>query len=539
MGQSITAAAPEDAPEDAPEHTSGRGDTGTMSRGNNPALPMAGQCRCGQLSYRVSQPPLFTLACHCTDCQQLSSSAFSLGMVVPADGFALQGEPACWEKTGESGGWSRQFSCPRCSGWTHTITQHAPGVVIVRPSTLEDHSWFRPVAQIFTRSALPWARLNLPLSFAAEFADPQPLREAFAAAMAAPAARESLVQAAEDLPQLGMPEPAKGGEPAPDAVRKDKVSGQPHEREAGRYARAPHEIPLPGWWSVLKRTGAGFIQDRIMAEAASVTFYALLALFPAIAALISIYGLFTDPSTLNAELANLGDVVPGGGLQLIQSQITALTAKGHGALGFAAIIGLGVSLWSANSGIKSLIDALNVVYHEHEKRSYVKLTLLSLAFTMGTIVFVIVALFAVVAVPIILNFVGLGFATAALINVLRWPAMLMVVAFALSVIYRYAPSRNWARWQWVSWGGFAAAVLWIVVSLLFSFYVANFGNYNKTYGSLGAVVGFMTWIWISSIVVLMGAELNAELEQQTEHDSTVGPEKPQGERGAYKADVKV
>ena len=232
-------------------------------------------------------------------------------------------------------------------------------------------------------------------------------------------------------------------------------------------------------------------------------------------------------------------MIPGDGMQIIESQITALTSNGHSTLGFAAIISLAVSLWSANNGIKSLIGGLNVVYHEHEKRSFVKLTLVAFAFTVGMIIFAIIALFAVVLIPILLNFLGLGFATAILINLLRWPAMFLVVAVVLAIIYRYGPSRNWARWRWVSWGGAAAAFFWIAVSLLFSFYVANFANYNKTYGSLGAVIGFMTWIWISSIIVLMGAELNAELEQQTERDSTIGPEKPPGERGAFKADVKI
>ena len=339
-------------------------------------------------------------------------------------------------------------------------------------------------------------------------------------------------------PEIG-PDAPKGGEPAADAVRKDRIAATPSERDAGRFATAPHEIPLQGWKSVLKRAGAGFLQDRIMAEAASITFYVLLALFPAIAALISVYGLFTNPAQIGTELASLSGVIPGDGMQIIESQITALTSNGHSTLGFAAIISLAVSLWSANNGIKSLIGGLNVVYHEHEKRSFVKLTLVAFAFTVGMIIFAIIALFAVVLIPILLNFLGLGFATAILINLLRWPAMFVVVAVVLAVIYRYGPSRNWARWRWVSWGGAAAAFFWIAVSLLFSFYVANFANYNKTYGSLGAVIGFMTWIWISSIIVLMGAELNAELEQQTERDSTIGPEKPPGERGAFKADVKI
>jgi membrane protein len=280
------------------------------------------------------------------------------------------------------------------------------------------------------------------------------------------------------------------------------------------------------------------MQDRVMAEAASVTFYALLALFPAIGALISIYGIFLNPANIGKQLAALASFVPSSGMQLVEAQIAALTAKNGGALGLAAIISLGVSLWSANSGIKSLFGALNVVYHEHEKRSFVKLTLISFAFTLGTIGFVIIALFTVVAVPIILNFLGLGASSSALLlSLARWPVMLMVVSAALAIIYRYGPSRTYARWEWVSWGGAAAAVLWVIVSLLFSFYVANFNNYDKTYGSLGAVVGFMTWMWLSVTVILLGAELNAEMEHQTTRDSTTGSPLPMGTRGARMADT--
>ncbi|HTJ89874.1 MAG TPA: YihY/virulence factor BrkB family protein [Acidocella sp.] len=306
----------------------------------------------------------------------------------------------------------------------------------------------------------------------------------------------------------------------------------------GAGATSPAQIPPKGWWHVLKRSAAGFSDDRVMTEAAGVTFYVLLSLFPALAAFIAIYGLFNNASTLGGQLAGLGGIVPGGGIDIIKGQITALTAEGHKALGVAFIIGLAISLWSANSGVKSLFDALNTIYHEREKRSFLQRTLISFGFTLGIIGFVIIALSAVVAVPIVLNFIGLGSITRLAFSILRWPFMLIVIMIGLAFVYRYGPSRNLARWQWVSWGSAIAAIVWICASLAFSYYVANFGSYNKTYGSLGAVVGFMTWIWISSIVILMGAELNAELEQQTQRDSTIGAEKPKGTRGAYKADVK-
>ena len=262
--------------------------------------------------------------------------------------------------------------------------------------------------------------------------------------------------------------------PARETSGKDAVSGDAAERAAGMHARSPSEIPPKGWWHVAKRAAAGFNDDRVMTEAAGVTFYVLLALFPALASFISIYGLFADPAKLTDQLQNLGGIVPGGGLDIIKAQVTSLTSSSNKALGFGALLGLATSLWSANAGMKSLFGALNVVYHEKEKRSYLKFTLEAFAFTIGAIAFIIVALFAVVAVPVILNFVGLSSITDQLLRLARWPVMLIVVSVVFSLIYRFGPSRNKARWQWVSWGGAFAAIFWVLASLAFSFYVANF-----------------------------------------------------------------
>ena len=204
---------------------------------------------------------------------------------------------------------------------------------------------------------------------------------------------------------------------------------------------------------------------------------------------------------------------------------------------FSFVFGLVLSLWSANAGMKAVIDALNIVYDEEEKRSFVQLNLQSLAFTLGAIAFILLALAAIVVLPVVLDFVGLGSGIEWLLALARWPILLVVVVAGLAVLYRYGPSRDKAEWKWVTPGGLVAAVLWLVVSMLFSWYVANFGSYNETYGSLGAVIGFMTWIWISSIVVLVGAEINAEMEHQTARDTTVGPDRPMGQRGATMADT--
>ncbi len=303
----------------------------------------------------------------------------------------------------------------------------------------------------------------------------------------------------------------------------------------GRSATAPSEIPARGWKDIVLRVYEGIPDDRILANAAAVTFYALLALFPAIAALVSIYGLFADPITIASRLDSVSSILPGGAIDVIRDQLTRLTAQGSTTLGISFVIGLAVSLWSANGGIKALFDALNVVYEEREKRSFIALNAVGLAFTIAMVVFLLVALACVIAVPVLLNyFPGM---LRLIVDIVRWPVLLVLVAVALAFIYRYGPSRTEPRWRWISWGSALAAVVWLIASVLFSWYAANFGNFNKTYGSLGAVIGFMMWMWLSIIVILVGAKLNAETEHQTVRESTAGQPKPLGRRGAKMADT--
>ncbi len=330
--------------------------------------------------------------------------------------------------------------------------------------------------------------------------------------------------------------PRASGGTAPVAAR---PSGAGAGSRAGHDAARPSEIPARGWWAIAKRVVANVSADGLLTQAAAITFYALLSLFPALAALVSIYGLFNNPATISDQLSALSGVVPSGGMQLVTDQVHSLTSNGSGALSIGAVIGLATSLWSANQGTKAMFQGLNVAYEEKEKRGFFRLTAITLAFTLGGILFVVIALAAVVAVPIALNIVGLGGIAATLIRALRWPALLVVIAVLLACLYRIGPSREHARWRWLTWGSAFAAIAWVIVSLAFSWYVASFGSYNKTYGSLGAVVGFMTWIWLSATVVLVGAEVNAEMEHQTARDTTTGPEKPRGARGATKADEVV
>jgi membrane protein len=303
----------------------------------------------------------------------------------------------------------------------------------------------------------------------------------------------------------------------------------------GREADRRSDIPTRGWKEVLIQVWNNIGSHRVFTIAAAVTFYAILALFPAIAAFVALYGLFADPATISSHLNSLAGILPGGAIDVIGGEISRVAAQGSKSLGLTFVIGLLTALWSANAGVKAIFDALNMVYNEHESRGIIKLNLASLVFTTGAIVFLLVAIAAIVVFPIALGYLGLSGAAQLIVSIARWPVLLIVVGLALAVLYRFGPDRAKPRWRWVSWGSAFATVLWLAASIAFSYYAAHFGNYNKTYGSLGAVIGFMVWIWISMIVLLVGAEINAELEHQTAKDTETP--KPIGRRRAQMADT--
>ena len=305
----------------------------------------------------------------------------------------------------------------------------------------------------------------------------------------------------------------------------------------GKQAATPTEIPARGWWQILKRVVSQTSEDRVMTEAAAVTFFVLLSIFPGLAALISLYGIVADPATVTQQISMLSGVIPGGGMDILSKQLQGLATTRNSALGFGAILGIATALWTSNQGTKAMFDALNVVYEEKEKRGFIWRTVVTLLFTFCSMAFVTVAVVAVVALPIVLNFIGLGQITELLLRLVRWPLLLLLIMVLLAALYRYGPSRKQAKWRWVTPGSMFAAVVWVVGSILFSWYVSHFGNYDATYGSLGAIIGFMTWIWLSATVVLVGGQLNAEMEHQTERDSTVGKDRPLGKRGAMMADT--
>lgn len=258
----------------------------------------------------------------------------------------------------------------------------------------------------------------------------------------------------------------------------------------------------------------GIAADRIFLVAAGVAFYGIIALFPGIAAMVSIYGLFANPIHIAGHLGTLSGVAPGGAVEVMREQLLRVAAQNGTTLGFGFGVSLVVALWFANSGVTGLFEALNAVYEEQEHRGWVRYYAESLAFTVGGIFLALVALAIVVATPVVLHYIPNAGITAILIDVARWPLLFLIVGGAASLAYRYAPSRSAAQWRWILSSAATAALVWLGASALFSWYVANFGSYNKTYGSLGAVFGFMTWIWISMVIVLTGAKLDSELEKR-------------------------
>jgi membrane protein len=289
--------------------------------------------------------------------------------------------------------------------------------------------------------------------------------------------------------------------------------------QAGRGERS---IPRAGWKTILWRSYVRTDEDRLLATAGGVVFFGLLAVFPAVTALVSSYGLFADPSTIGANLGSLALMLPDGSFQIVQDQVARVLDKGTTALGATFLFGLALAIWSANAGVKAIIDALNVVYEEREKRSFLRLNLLSLAFTTGGIAALLIMVGAVVAFPLALDRIGPPPESQHIVSLARWPLLLLVLLAGLAVLYRFGPSRPATRGQWLGVGTLTAGLLWIAGSSLLSWYLSNFGNYDATYGSLGAAIGLMMWMWMSAIIVLYGAELNSEIECRRTMDMIAG-----------------
>jgi membrane protein len=304
----------------------------------------------------------------------------------------------------------------------------------------------------------------------------------------------------------------------------------------GRCAPSPLSIPLLGWKDILWRTYHQMGHDRLPALSGGITFYILLATFPAIAAFVSLYGLFSDVRTVEDQLGHIATLVPSDAVTLIGKQMLRLATQSHPTLGAAFLLSTLLSVWSANAGMKALFDGVNITFGEREKRDYVRRSFVTYAATLVALIFIAVVAAMLVAAPVFFHEMGLrrfGRWWAPF----RWLTVYVMAATSFCLLYRYGPSRRPAQWQWVIPGGVLAASVWLAVSLGFSWYVDNVAHFGVTYGSLGAMVAYMLWIWVSAMVALTGAELNSEIEHQTAVDTTIGQAKPLGDRGATMADT--
>lgn len=356
----------------------------------------------------------------------------------------------------------------------------------------------------------------------------------------------ALVAAFVDLHRRPAPGPTKRMQPVVAAPQPPRVrvsqpraaTGQSQATDRrGREADKPSQIPSKGWKDVFFRVKREVSEDNVSIVAAGVAFYGLMALAPAIAALVSIYSLFVSPADIQSHFQGLTGLMPEQARQLLLDQVERIASAPSSGLTFAAVGSLLLTLLSAMKGSKALITAANIAYDEEEKRGFIKLNIAAFSLTVGSILFVLVALGLIAGFPVVVDYLPLPESIRVLLSLLRWPFLAVLLVLGLALFYRYAPHRSTAKWRWVTWGSVFSTVFWIVGSVLFSVYVAKFASYNESYGSLGAVVVLLMWFFVSAFVVILGAEINAEMEHQTARDSTTGTASPIGERGAYVADT--
>ena len=304
-----------------------------------------------------------------------------------------------------------------------------------------------------------------------------------------------------------------------------------------RQAEQPSDIPAVGWKDVAWRSWSEVSDQNLFLIAGGVTYAVLLALFPALAALVSLYGLVFDAAQIEKQVAALGDVLPPQTKDLLIQQLHSLVQASNGALGLGAIAGLVLALWSASRGMSGLITAINIAYEERESRGFVKLNMIAIGLTILLLIGGVMVIALVAVLPAVAQLLPLGAGAKWFLMIVQWPLLIVLVMLGLATLYRYAPDRDKPQWRWVSPGAITATLLWIAASIGFTVYVANFNSYDKTYGSLGGVIILLTWLYLSALTVLLGAVVNAQAERQTRKDSTDGPPRELGQRGARAADT--
>jgi membrane protein len=276
----------------------------------------------------------------------------------------------------------------------------------------------------------------------------------------------------------------------------------------------PRQLSMREWWRVLKRVKAEVTTDNLALVAAGVAFYGFFALFPAIVALISLYGALTDPSDIQRHLELLLSTLPESARDLIAQELGRVSMAASDQLSWGALIGFVVVLWSANRGMKGIVAALNVAYDRNEERGFVRLYALTLSLTLSAIASVVLIMGLIAVVPILLRTITLGYATSFLIQSIRWLVLTFLVMTGLAVLYHYGPDRRGPPWRWVTPGAVVATVCFLAASAGFSYYVSNFASYNQTYGSVAGVAILMLWLYIAAFVVLLGAEINSSAEAE-------------------------
>lgn len=311
----------------------------------------------------------------------------------------------------------------------------------------------------------------------------------------------------------------------------------PTTDQPGARAVTPTDIPPRGWKQILRRVKAQIKADRVGLMAGGVAFYAMLAVFPALIAAVTLWGLLADPATVQQTITSMTAGLPQEAAELVSGQLTRIAESSTSALGWTLAAALAGGLWSASSGTKGLMNAINAAYDEEETRGFLALRGTALALTVGAILFGLLVLGLIAVVPGVLGSLGLGPGARTAVTWGRWPVLAVALIAGLGVLYRVAPDRDGARWGWLSVGSVVAVVLWLAASAGFSWYVSSFGSYAATYGSLAGVIVLMLWFFLTAFAILLGAELNAETEHQTVRDTTRGEPAPMGERGAEVADT--
>jgi membrane protein len=308
------------------------------------------------------------------------------------------------------------------------------------------------------------------------------------------------------------------------------------QHNRGREAKAPWQIPARGWSDILRRAWKDTGKRNLSLVAGGVTYYLLLALFPALAALVSIYGLVANPADVTNSVQSLSGLLPPATVELIGGALQQLVSASGKSLGLGAVIGIAIALWSGVSGMTGIMTAVNIAYGQPEGRGFIRFYTTALLLTVVVTIGGLIALALIAGLPAALSIVGMRNPERWIGLIIEWPLLIAFVMGMIALIYRYGPDRRAPKWKWASPGVVVAAILWVFGSIIFTAYVYHFDSYNKTYGSLGVPLALLTWMWLSVFVVLFGAEINGEAERQTRQDTTAGAPSPtgRGDKGADK-----